>query len=81
MVNAVKLHKKKMPADFHLTFIVDTKLNQDERNWISSGKVGSAAQQLLFSIKDLGFLQCPRMTGQICKVICLLFSWDHEEMC
>ena len=31
LVNAVKLHKNKMQVDFHLTFIVDSKLKQDAK--------------------------------------------------
>ena len=29
MVNAVKLYKNEMQVDFHLTFIVDSRLKQD----------------------------------------------------
>ena len=68
-----------MQVDFHLTLIVDTKLQQDVKIGLvvvkqvvgySSGCSASRSQ----------FLQYPRVTGQICKVICLLFGWDHEGM-
>ena len=60
-----------MQVEFHLTFIVDSKMKQDAKNWTSGSNVSSAAQQQLFSIMDLGFLQYPKMTRQICKIICL----------
>ena len=51
MVNVVELHKNEMQVDFHLTFIVDTKLKQDAKTglvevvkqivWLSSSHSAS----------------------------------------
>ena len=80
-MKVAELYKDKVKVEFHLTFRGDMKLKQDAKVWISSSKVSGATWQQSFSIEDLGFLWCPRMTGQICKIICLLFSWDYDGMC